>query len=369
MQTASVHTTTQNPTLAQETLQMRARSKHITNAIVYKLAEIESPLKTQYWNAYHCSTEIEQEGDHIKSRYCNKRWCITCNRIRTAKLINGYGLQISQFKQPMFVTLSARNVPGENLSERINEYNAAFNRIRDNLRKYYKTPIIGVRKLEVTQNETTKEFHPHFHLIIDGSGTAQKLRDLWLEQWGEQADIKAQDIRPAEIGATDELFKYVVKLSAKGRDGIKGLDTIFQALKGRRLVASYGIKMISEDVDPDQKANIDWKPSGNYVYSWNSGQVDWMKGTGEPLSGYVLDEKTRATVEKILHGYIEITAPGELIEDLDQLKSLNWQKTAYVVDPDELDLINKMIARDNPVNYSVNYKKPPDPPKQLSLIL
>jgi hypothetical protein len=351
----------------QQTLQQRARAKHITNAVVRKLAELNSPLVQQYWNAYHCSAEIQQQGDVIKSRYCNKRWCLTCNRIRTAKLINGYGSQIAEFKQPMFVTLSAANVPSEELPDRITEYHQAFNRIRVNIQKTYGMKIKGVRKLEVTHNESRNDYHPHFHLIIEGSQAAYTIVDLWLKQWKEQADAKAQDIRPAVDGSTNELFKYVVKLSAKGAQGIQGLDTIFQALKGRRLVASYQIKMISEDVAPEQAANCDWKAPGNYNYSWNSKHVDWMRGDGEPLSGYIMDPKTKKTVERILCGIIEIEAPVELQKDIDRLTAMSWQNSPFETNDLELDLVRKMIDRDNRVIYGFENPDPPPKPKQLKL--
>jgi hypothetical protein len=343
---------------AQETMQKRSRSKFLTNAIVYKLAELDTPLKTSYWNAYHCSNVVQQQGDKIKAKYCNTRWCITCNRIRTAKLINGYKSQLLEFSEPQFVTLSAKNIKADQLPERIKEYNNAFTRIRKNIKKSYNKEIKGIRKLEVTYNPRRDDYHPHYHLIIDGKETAETVVKLWLNQFKEQADIKAQDIRPAGPDSLTELFKYVVKMQAKGARGIKALDTIFQALKGKRLTASYGIKYIKEDVNPEMAKRCDWKRPGNYVYLYNSGQVDWIRGDGDKLSGYKIDEKTEKTAKNILRGHIDLEqTPAELEQDTKQLKGKEWQRNELSYSRELLELIQKQFERDNPQPFKPKEQK------------
>src|ERR1035437_2148495 len=71
-------------------LKKRARSKFVANALSLALVDTKSELNQSYWNTWHCNETLTQHGNKITARYCNNRWCNTCNRIRTAKLMNGY---------------------------------------------------------------------------------------------------------------------------------------------------------------------------------------------------------------------------------------------------------------------------------------
>ena len=73
-----------------QTLTRRAKAKFLSNAINFPLIDLKSPLKKSYWQTWHCTSVLLQEGQKITSQYCNNRWCIVCNRIRTAKMINKY---------------------------------------------------------------------------------------------------------------------------------------------------------------------------------------------------------------------------------------------------------------------------------------
>jgi len=65
----------------------------------------------------------------------------------------------------IFLTLTAKNVKGEELSQELDKYFAAFKKLTE--RKEYKALAHGhFRCLEVTRNWITDEYHPHFHVII-----------------------------------------------------------------------------------------------------------------------------------------------------------------------------------------------------------
>ena len=95
-------------------LKRRAVAKYITNELIFPLidlhvpktlfkgweylemdrqslgANVNSPLWNSYWNTYRCVERLIQRGTEIPAEYyCNNRWCIVCNRIRTARMING----------------------------------------------------------------------------------------------------------------------------------------------------------------------------------------------------------------------------------------------------------------------------------------
>ena len=46
--------------------------------------------------------------------------------------------------------------------------NDSLKDIRKNLKKTYGKTLKGLRKYECTYNKKSNEFHPHFHLIVDG---------------------------------------------------------------------------------------------------------------------------------------------------------------------------------------------------------
>ena len=83
---------------AKLTLQKRAKSKAFTQSYLFDLIDLKSNLNKSYWQTYHCAKVVLQEGDKITSRYCNQRWCLTCNRIRTAKMINGYKGELEKIR-------------------------------------------------------------------------------------------------------------------------------------------------------------------------------------------------------------------------------------------------------------------------------
>lgn len=306
-------------------LKKRAKRKYITQAIITRLAQLNSPLKDSYLLSYDCGNTITQKDGKLTSKYCNSRWCLTCNAIRTAKMIKGYRGQLEAMKEPYFVTLTSRNVKGWQLQSEINRFLGGKKHkvelvpLKQRMQKHYKpeketlkkrdtgvfkkimeamrkrgTPINGIRKLEVTHNASADTYNPHFHLIIDGKEVAQDIVKLWLKH-NENAKEAAQDIRPADDEAILELMKYSTKLASKDTD-MEALDIILRALYGRRIIQPMGnIKKVSEEVD-DIDAVIETESETEAVYVWS--ESDWYDmETGEALSGYIPKEGTLQLIE------------------------------------------------------------------------
>ena len=161
--------------ITKKTLQKRAKSKAFTLSYLFDLIDLKSPLLKSYWQTYHCTNAILQEGKKLKSKYCNQRWCLTCNRIRTAKIINGYKSEIDKFNSPHFVTLTIPNVKAKDLKKSIEEMNKTISKINNNLKRRHSTKIKALRKYECTYNSKRNDYHPHFHLIVDGKEESEKL--------------------------------------------------------------------------------------------------------------------------------------------------------------------------------------------------
>lgn len=282
------------------TLKRRAVAKFLTNEILFNLVDQDSTLNQSYWNSFHCSNSLVQNGKKITGKYCNNRWCIVCNRIRTAKMINEYFPVIKkEIQQPFFVTLTIPNVGGSVLKQTIRSMLSNIIRINHVFRHRREFRITGIRKIECTYNATENSFHPHFHFIIDGKQAAAELIDHWLKAYPE-ANRAAQDMRPANDGSMIELFKYTTKLVTKSditRDGEKteininpeALDVIFKALyKIRTFQPMGGISKlpVKEDVEELQAELFDDLSALTVdVWGWEQGVSDWVSNDGECLTG------------------------------------------------------------------------------------
>lgn len=280
------------------TLKRRAVAKYITNEIVFGLVDTESSLHQSYWNTFHCSHSLKQDGSKITGRYCNNRWCIVCNRIRTAKMVNSYLPSIrSDLAQPFFITLTVPNVPGSILRETVQGMLYNFVRINHLFRHRRTFSLKGIRKIECTYNVDRDDYHPHFHLIIDGSLPGEELINAWLEAYPD-ATREAQDIRPADEGSMIELFKYTTKLTTKnditredGKVEIRtvpmALDTIFQALYKIRTFQPINIRKVpvNEDIEELQSELFKDLSPGVESWTWLQQVSDWISPDGEMLTG------------------------------------------------------------------------------------
>lgn len=271
-------------------LLLRARSKYLTGSLAIGLAELHSPLEKYYRNAFYCNHTLVQVGETVTGKYCNSRICYVCNRIRTAKLINGYATQLKAMRDARFVTLTRTNVSGDILRDTVS---GMLDTVRRILRRYNnrgKVTHNGIRKIEITHNTVTDTFHPHFHFVCDGLAVAEQLVADWLELNPGITDIKAQDIRPVDENSLLELFKYSTKLVVK-RDGrhelhLQAVDVITRALYGRRIIQPYGrIRRVSEDVDDLRSDSYPELPEYDLM-EWCWHEHDWIGEGGECLTGF-----------------------------------------------------------------------------------
>lgn len=286
-------------------LQKRARSKVITYPLVLSLIRHnpQSSLIKAYWNTYYCNSNITVTNRNVTAKYCKNRWCLVCNRIKTAKYIKEYKPQIEQFKEKVLLTLTAgKTVSAEDLEYRINEMIKVFRKIihSNSLRGKFK----GLRKLECT-GRPNNLFHPHFHILIDGLENARMIEKLWLKYF-PQASEKSQDITICDDGALLEVFKYATKiLDRKTSEGNfinpKSLNIIFEAMRGKRIFQPFGIKkVVLTDVDYNEEIENEILNDNDGIYSWEQEITDWLNyDTGLVLSGYKITEPIKKIVENI----------------------------------------------------------------------
>jgi len=284
-----------------QNLARRAKAKYFTQAYTKQLAQLKSTLQKSYNNTiYGCSNTLIQEGKKITSRYCNNRWCVVCNRIRTAKLILGYKDELKKIPDLYFCTLTIPNVSAYMLKETIEKMIKTFGKIIETLntrkkRAGDKNKLKGLRKIECTFNDVAITFHPHIHFLIEGYQNAVDFKTEWLKHYPDALPF-LQDIKKADEGTFIELFKYYTKIMSNKTMYIEALDVIFQAMRGKRVYQPFGLKKcISEDIDAIN-AQITDLEEAEKIWMWE--ENDWVDYTGERLTNYVPDETMNELVNK-----------------------------------------------------------------------
>lgn len=293
---------------AAKTLGKRARSKYFTNGVIFPLIDLDSPLKKSYWNSFHCSAVLFQSGQRLTTTYCNNRWCIVCNRIRTAKLIKGYYPQLQKLTDARFLTLTTETVKSDELKDEIERKLKLFSLIaRRAKRKGYK--LIGIRKLEVTYNAEKDWYHPHLHAIIQGEEVSSFFIDEWLKENAGKVDKQAQkDIPVNNENGYIELFKYSVKMIDSRKISAKHLDIIYQALRNKNTLYPYGIKRVSEEVEDIQSEEYEDLIENDQMWLWH--EKDWISEEGELLTGYTPSEADNKLLGKsVIKAVINANTP------------------------------------------------------------
>lgn len=317
--------TEKNPQTEYKKGDLSKRANNLFFSQAYKKALIYhnpgSALMEKYTNSLKCATLIKKDAEGISSRYCGSRWCNVCNRIATGKAINKHGQKIAEILDPWFITLTIPNVPGAELSHAAKNMSRTFAKIIEAYQIRQKRRglqiVKGLRKIETTCNDQQINFHPHLHIIVDTEAAAQYILRAWLHHYPE-ASILGQDIKPATMGATLELFKYVTKmLPNKAKDQtwtnyfqddtriklfFEMQDQIYKAIQGLRTFQTFGFEkqdqeaeIIEIDTEQDQGAEEmkDLKKTDNYEgienaspgrYVWEPGANNWIDHTtGEEL--------------------------------------------------------------------------------------
>lgn len=300
------------------TLEKRAKSKYFSQSLAVKLLKASGGmgvLSNGYRRTLLCSSDIVVgEDGRAVAHYCKNRWCVVCNRIRTAVTLKKYGPILEQWDDAHFVTLTVRNVTGNELPTTVTAMTNTIQRIAGRLKKRAQRgqcdKFIGIRKFECTANAGRDDFHPHFHFIVRGEGNAHALRRAWLNEFTGHAVPHAQDVQKADTGSIQELFKYASKLVVKveGRAG-RGVyadmqNVIFESIRGMRTLQSFGFKLPAIDDGELQSAGDNEvegaMPDAFFVYDHEV--ANWVEyETGELLlSSWSLPESIRELSANII---------------------------------------------------------------------
>lgn len=266
-----------------------------------------SELQKQYKNSYFCSNTYRENEGSLQTSYCKTRWCRTCSRILTAKLMNQYIPQFEKYENLYMLTLTTKTVERNELTKRLSDMSKIWNGIRKKSISPYGIEINGVRKLEINPTHD-KKYHPHFHVLITSENQAKYIQSEWLNRWKKKypkqrlVSIKAN--KYFKIPHTDliEMFKYSTKLITKNTLNQKDklnrevvadpqtYDTIFTILKGKRTFQNFGnIKADKSKYIPTEKTPV---PKGKIDNLWTHSIHDWLSVNGEKLTDYTPSKET-----------------------------------------------------------------------------
>ncbi len=241
--------------------------------------------------------------------FCHLRLCPICSWRRSLKA-QAQMMQVVQYLERqerqyrwIMLTLTTKNVPGEELSGQIDRMMDGWKRLIQ--RKEVKTIAKGYyRAMEITHNVNPlslsyNTYHPHFHVLIPVNPSYFTSRDYisqkrWRQLWRESARLdydpqvdvrKMKGLRPKDLA---ELAKYTTKASEYiipddwdlTVDTVRVLDV---ALEHRRFLAFGGVvaaarrALALDDAEDGDLVHVEDKPQldedgdMHITYVWYSG--------------------------------------------------------------------------------------------------
>lgn len=203
----------------------------------------------------------------------------------------------------LFLTLTVRNVSGNDLNETLSRLTQAFNRLFK-YKKVQKNMFGYLRSIEVTHNEKERTYHPHIHVLmmIRPSYFQGKNDYISQKEWGDMwsRSLKVNyfpivDIRVVKQSyqgiekAIIETAKYPVKPMNLDVTDKQVVDDLYQGLYRKRQLGFGGLfKTIKKQLEFDDIENGDLihiKDDGNLsqgtivVAMWNQDKLNYfLKG-------------------------------------------------------------------------------------------
>ncbi len=285
-------------------------------ALIYFANEID--WKDRGKKIFDCGSAVTLAGKKIVgANFCRIRLCPMCQKRKSLKTYSDFSKILDKLSEYRFLhlVLTVPNVEAEDLKKTIEEMNSCSSRLF--AMKDIKRSFVGVaRCLEITYNSRTITFHPHFHCLVAvkksyfTSRTYLKheyIQHCWSALWCmkhlnlkrlkdekiieyELSDIKRLQIHitKADKGALPEIAKYAVKPlvfdSGLLKDRAKVLQSLFEALHGKRMIQTYGIikdtaKELKIDLNSDvvELDTLDNKRTRTYNFNYRLMQYEEVK--------------------------------------------------------------------------------------------
>lgn len=170
--------------------------------------------------------------------YCRDRCCPTCMRRRAFKVRCRLVGLVSSMNSPRFLTLTERDST-EGLAVRLDRLSAAFSKLRrtDAWKRHVKG---GVAVWEVKWNPRAQTWHPHLHVIIDGTFFPHAvLHAEWTRLLGHDGTTDLEACRD-RVRAAVYVSKYLAKDAEIAHWGEDRIQEFATSMHRRRLIATFG---------------------------------------------------------------------------------------------------------------------------------
>jgi Replication protein len=175
-----------------------------------------------------------------RSANCHDRWCAACGRQRRQRLAAALSAQIPKSKT-LALVLTPKSQPGP-LGPALTSLVKNFATLRR--RKWWSSRVAGGAWVaEMTYNATTKQWHPHLHILVHASWLQlQEFSAEWHKVTGDSHRVHVSLVRDSHSHhAVRELCKYVGKIAHRSWEHDQALLAhAMKALHGRRLEGSFG---------------------------------------------------------------------------------------------------------------------------------
>lgn len=236
-------------------------------------------------NVFSCAEVLkykEQADGSLKlyqTWFCKNKLCPICNWRRAMKYSYQTSLIVDEAikRHPkgrfLFLTLTVKNVPGEELNQAISELAKSFDRLFR--RAKVKKNMLGyIRATEITRNEDRNDFHPHIHVLIfvkasyfSGAGDNYISQEEWTEMWEKSAKldytpvVNVKAVRPQSKNEHDpngmkkailETAKYPTKPIDYNNEDIGVVRDLHEGMYRKRLISFGGLfKEIRKELNLD----------------------------------------------------------------------------------------------------------------------
>lgn len=201
----------------------------------------------------------------ISKACCMHRLCPACGAAKLHRMREHAEKIVAAMDSPRFITLTTCATP-DSLSVRIKHLRESFARLRRSLiwRRHFSH---GIAVIEVKWSPRSKAWHPHLHIVVDGT-YVQKcyLVEAWKTATGGSYIVDITKVHSRKE-AVQYVCKYVSKSTEIDQVPIEETGELLSALKGLRTHQCFG-KGVRKIIPPKEK-----KPVSNWDQIASLGQI------------------------------------------------------------------------------------------------
>lgn len=169
---------------------------------------------------------------------CHHRMCPFCGRSRSGRVADQLLAILNKMKSPRIIVLTVKATTRP-LSDQLRTLRLDFAKLRR--RKFWRTMVTGgAYTLQATRNPKSGLWHPHLHLIVDGTYIPHKLlRNRWHDVTGSAEIIWIQAVHDRP-GAAKELARYIGRPADLEDWPAEAIREYALAVNGARMVQAFG---------------------------------------------------------------------------------------------------------------------------------